>query len=152
MPPVADTAMPWDADVPDPTAALAAARQEHGDTFVVVSGTTTYVLVFSPEGVRNFYALPEDRASKGVADWLLLSRKLPGELFDGRRTLPHRLFDREHVASYLAQLDWAIDEQFEELGESGTIDVFASPAVSVTVSGWPVGREAAQPIGMSSTD
>jgi cytochrome P450 len=125
MPPVADMAMPWDAPVPDPVAALAGARREHGDTFAVVSGGKTYVFVFSPAGVRNFYDLPEELASKGVADWLLLSRKLPPELFDGRRTLPHQLFDRDHVASYLAQLDWAIDAQFAELGDEGVVDVFA---------------------------
>jgi len=124
MPPVAAMAMPWDADVPDPTTALAAARSEHGDTFAIVSGKTTYLFVFSPEGVRSFYALPEERASKGVADWLLLSRKLPSELFEGRRTLPHELFDRERVVSYLAQLDWAIDEQCAEMGATGTIDLF----------------------------
>ena len=34
-----------------------------------------------------FYALPEDRASKGVADWRMLRRKFPDEVFVGRRTL-----------------------------------------------------------------
>jgi cytochrome P450 len=124
MPPVATTALPWDADVPDPVAALRLARDSCGDTFAVVSGATTYLFLFSPEGVRSFYALPEEHASKGVADWLLLSRKLPEELFDGRRTMPHALFDRDHVQAYLHELDWAVEAQFAELGDSGIVDVF----------------------------
>ncbi len=124
MPPVATTALPWDAEVPDPVAALRHARDSCGDTFAVVSGATTYLFLFSPEGVRSFYALPEEHASKGVADWLLLSRKLPEELFDGRRTMPHVLFDRDHVQSYLHQLDWAVDAQYAELGADGIVDVF----------------------------
>jgi cytochrome P450 len=117
--------MPWDADVLDPVASLTQARASCGDTFAVVSGATTYLFVFSPVGVRSFYALPEAAASKGVADWQMLSRKLPEELFDGRRTMPHELFDREHVQSYLHQLDWAIDAQCAELGDEGVLDVFA---------------------------
>jgi len=124
MPPVAATALPWDAEVPDPVAALRRARDSCGDTFAVVSGAKTYLFLFSPEGVRSLYALPEEYASKGVADWLLLSRKLPEELFDGRRTMPHALFDRDHVQSYLGQLDWAIEAQCAELGDEGVVDVF----------------------------
>jgi cytochrome P450 len=124
VPEVAATALPWDADVPDPVAALAAARAEHGDTFAVRSGGTTYLFLFSDAGVRSFYALPEEQASKGVADVTMLLRKLPDELFDGRRTLPHDLFDRDHVRSYLGLLDWAIDAQCDELGDDGTVDAF----------------------------
>jgi cytochrome P450 len=124
MPPLAATRLPWDAEVRDPVAALRAAREECGDTFAVVSGDTSYLFLFSPEGVRSFYALPEERASKGVADWALLGRKLPEEVLDGRRTMPHDLFDREHVQLYLRQLDWAIDAQCDELGDEGEVDVF----------------------------
>jgi cytochrome P450 len=122
---MAETAMPWDAEVLDPVASLTQARAACGDTFALVSGATTYLFLFSPAGVRSFYALPEAAASKGVADWQMLSRKLPEELFDGRRTMPHELFDREHVQSYLDQLDWAIDAQCAELGDEGVVDVFA---------------------------
>ncbi|HEY8060172.1 MAG TPA: cytochrome P450, partial [Acidimicrobiales bacterium] len=74
---------------------------------------------------RSFYALPEAAASKGVADWQMLLRKLPAELFDGRRTLPHDLFGREDVSSYLAALDGAVDDEFAALGAAGEVDVFA---------------------------
>ena len=109
----------------DVVATMAAARARWGDTFAVDSGGTEYLFCFSPAGVRSFYALPEAAASKGVADWQMLLRKLPAELFDGRRTLPHDLFGREDVSSYLAALDGAVDDEFAALGAAGEVDVFA---------------------------
>jgi cytochrome P450 len=125
MPPVADTALPWDRELADPVAALADARAIHGDTFVVEGPEQPTLFLLSPEGVRSFYDLPESDASKGVADWKMLVRKLPDELFDGRRTIMHELFGRDNVRTYLAQLDAAIDVAFDELGDDGTVDVFA---------------------------
>jgi cytochrome P450 len=118
-------ALPWDRPVPDVVAAMADARRRFGDTFVVDSGGVDHLFVFSPVGVRSFYALPEAEASKGVADWQMLLRKLPPELFDGRRTLPHDLFGREDVGTYLTALDGAIDDEFAALGDAGEVDVFA---------------------------
>ena len=69
MPAVATAVrLPWDAVVEDPVAALARARSLLGDTFVVDSGDDRYLFVFSPMGVSGFYALPEEKASKGMAD------------------------------------------------------------------------------------
>ena len=76
--------MPWDAPVPDPVTAIAAARAEHGDTFVVHGAGTEYLFLFSPAGVQSFYAVAEADASKGIADWQMLRRKLPDELFVDR--------------------------------------------------------------------
>ena len=123
-PPVADVALPWDETIADPVAALAGARARLGDTFVVPGPRQPTLFLFSPEGVRSFYALPEAEASKGVADWMMLSRKLPDELFLGRRTNIADLFGREDVAEYLAQLDAAIVVAFEELGDAGEVDLF----------------------------
>ena len=123
--PVADgVGLPWDVAVDDGVATIAAARARHGDTFVVESGGDHYLFTFSPAGVESFYALPEDVASKGLADYLVLTRKLPDELFVGRRTLPGSLFRRDDVSSYLANLDRALDATDDELGECGSIDVF----------------------------
>ncbi len=124
-PPLADVSLPWDEPVADVVAAFAHARDRHGDTFVVHSGEVPHLFLFSPAGVRSFYALPEAAASKGVADWQMLLRKLPAELFEGRRTLPHDLFGREEVSGYLAALDVAIDAEVAALGPEGEIDVFA---------------------------
>lgn len=124
-PPRADAALPWDAPVDDVVALLGGLRAELGDTFALTSGGTEHLFLFSPAGVRSFYALPEATASKGVADWQMLLRKLPPELFDGRRTLPHDLFGREEVGTYLDALDRAVDASFAELGDAGELEVFA---------------------------
>lgn len=126
MPPVADgVGLPWDVEVADPVATLAAVRERLGDTFVVDSGEDRYLFTFSARGVASFYALPEERASKGLADFRMLRRKLPDEIFLGRRTLPSELFRRDDVANYLANLLVALTATDDELGESGSVDVFA---------------------------
>jgi cytochrome P450 len=125
VPPYAEgTGLPWDVSVPDAVAAIAAARASHGDTFAVHSGQDHYLFTFSPTGVESFYGLPEEKASKGVADYLMLRRKLPDEIFDGRRLLPGTLFRRDDVAGYLANLDRALEQTTAELGSSGSLDVF----------------------------
>ena len=118
------TGLPWDVAVDDAVAAIAEARARLGDTFVVTSGADHYLFTFSPTGVESFYALPEEKASKGVADYLMLRRKLPDEIFDGRRILPAALFRRDDVASYLANLDLALEQTAAELGSQGHLDVF----------------------------
>ena len=87
-----------------------------GDTFIVDSGEDRYLFTFSPIGVARLYGLPEDRASKGIADWRMLRRKLPDELFAGRRTLPHQLFGRDDVAAYLRNVERAVDATIERVG------------------------------------
>ena len=54
----------------------------------------------------------------------MLRRKLPEELFDGRRTLPHDLFGRVDAVTYLAHMGRVLDATVVELGDSGTIDLF----------------------------
>ena len=117
--------LPWDAVVEDPVATLADARSRLGDTFVVDSGDERYLFVFSPMGVAAFYALPEEKASKGMADWRMLRRKLPDEVFVGRRVLPHQLFGREDVATYLRNVKLAIAAAADELGSEGEVDLFS---------------------------
>ena len=124
-PPCAEgTGLPWDVPVGDAVATIAAARARHGDTFVVQSGADHYLFTFSRAGVESFYALTEETASKGIADYLMLRRKLPDEIFVGRRTLPNTLFRRDDVASYLANLDRALEQTSAELGPAGSADVF----------------------------
>ena len=124
-PPVAEgTGLPWDVSVDDAVAAIAAARARQGDTFAVHSGNDHYLFTFSPTGVESFYGLPEGKASKAVADYLMLRRKLPDEIFNGRRILPTSLFRRGDVASYLTNLDRALDHTMTELGSDGVVDLF----------------------------
>jgi cytochrome P450 len=125
-PPAAAITFPWDDPAaPDPVEALAAARAELGDTFVVDSGADRYLFVFSPLALSNFYAVAERVASKGLADYRMLLRKLPDELFLGRRTYAHDLFGAQEVEGYLDHLDLAVERQLTELGEAGTFDAFA---------------------------
>lgn len=124
--PTADgVGLPWDVAVDDAVAAIAEARERCGDTFLVESGGGNYLFTFSATGVESFYALLEDSASKGVADFMMLRRKLPDEIFAGRRLLPGSLFRRDDVTSYLANLDRALDATETELADRGSVDVFA---------------------------
>lgn len=125
MPPIAvGVGLPWDVPVEDPVAALNETRLRLGDTFIVDSSEDRYLFIFSPAGVKAFYALPEDRASKGVADWRMLRRKLPDSVFVGRRILPHQLFGRDDVADYLANVERALSMTTSELGETTETEVF----------------------------
>jgi cytochrome P450 len=123
-PPRADASLPWDAPVVDAVAEVARARAEVGDTFVLDGGERPHLFLFSPAGVQSFYALPEAEASKGVADWQMLRRKLPDELFVGRRTFPHDAFGRDDVARYLAALDTALDVALDEVDAAVEVEVF----------------------------
>jgi cytochrome P450 len=124
-PPRAALALPWDdPDATDPVGALTRARAELGDTFDIVSGRDRYLFLFSPAALRALYALPEPDACKGVADYRMLVRKLPEELFSGVRTLAHDLFGAEDVETYLGHVDHGLTLELAELGDAGTIDAF----------------------------
>ncbi len=125
-PPFAEgTGLPWDVEVTgDAVAAIGSARRQHGDTFAIRSGGDNYLFTFSPTGVESFYALPEELASKGVADFSMLRRKLPDDIFTGRRILPGTLFRRDDVATYLANLRLALEQTVAELGPTGSVDAF----------------------------
>jgi cytochrome P450 len=125
MPPIAQVTLPWhDPDAAAPAEALAAARAALGDTFVVRSGGETTLFVFSPEALAALYELPEREASKGLADYTMLVRKLPDELFAGPRTFAHDLFGASEVESYLGHLDHALDIELGMLAEQGTFEIF----------------------------
>ncbi|MEZ5168982.1 MAG: hypothetical protein R2695_21750 [Acidimicrobiales bacterium] len=123
-PPIGRAKLPWDAVVADPVAAIAADRAELGDTFALRSGEQTYLFVFSPDGVRMFYELPEGVASKGIADMRMLARKVPVDLFADRRTIPHDMFTRELAAAYLDEVAAALATEVDELGDEGSVAVF----------------------------
>ncbi len=124
MPPMADCVLPWEGTVDDTVAAIAGARAECGDTFAVDSGQDRYLFLFSPEGLRAFYAVPERQASKGVADVKMLLRKLPEELFYGRRMTPLELFDRLSVSDFLGTLDETISRHVSVLTSGDEVELF----------------------------
>ena len=129
MPPIVSGALPWVGAgrelVRDPTEFFTDCRARHGDTFVVDAFGYRLFCLFSPLGVRNLWRLPEEDASKALADLTLLSHKVPIELFEGRRTLPHDLFARDDVEVYLAHLHKAVDVELSALGASGSLELFA---------------------------
>jgi len=73
--------------------------------------------LFSPEGVRRLYALPEEEASFVLATFtLVFKHKIPLEQATGRRIRPHDLFGGQEVEGYLADLENAVARQLAALG------------------------------------
>lgn len=131
----------------NPTAFLRAQRERLGDTFLLRVAGFDLFCVFGPVGLRSLYALPEDEASFGQATRTLLGLKLPPELQAGDLAVFQHLFNRERMDAYLAHIDAALDDTLDELGTSGTFDVFATAKRIVHRIGFRcwAGREAAQP-------
>ncbi len=129
MPPVASGRWPLIGSAPAllrrPTQFLLRERATHGDTFVVDVFGYRLFFVFSAEGVRSLYALPEEQASFGIATYTLVFRhKIPLELAMGRRNRPHDLFGNQEVEGYLAHLERAVEGELGELGPSGRFEAF----------------------------
>ena len=108
----------------DPVAFLEECRVSLGDTFRVRLFSHEILFVFSPEGVRNLWATPERELSKGFADYEMIRAKVPDELFDGRKTLPHSLFSRDDVEGYLENVQEAVGAEFDRLGDAGEFELF----------------------------
>lgn len=127
-PPRAPGRLPWVGSgfalLRDPTAFLAKARSRLGDTFVVDAFGYRMFCVFSPDGVRSLYALPEHQGSFGLASYTLLRLKVPEQLFSGLRNGPHTMFKSDDVDRYLANLQRAVDVELEVLGASGEVELF----------------------------
>lgn len=128
-PPQAPGRLPWVGAglglLRDPTAFFQRCRERLGDTFAVDAFGYRLLCVFSPEGVKQLWALPEAEASKGAADFALLSHKVPRALFAGRRTFPHGLFGQEEMEVYLANLREAVEIELRGLGQAGSFEIFA---------------------------
>ncbi|MBY0275452.1 cytochrome P450 [Candidatus Binatia bacterium] len=151
MPPRAPGALPWIGSglrlLRDPTAFFADTRRALGDTYVVDAFGFRLFCVFSAAGVRSLYALPESRASFGLATYNLLKLKIPGELFAGRRVGPRNLFAGEDVERYVVNLEEAMRREVEQLGASGSFEVFAEMrrvGHRLGLASW-IGNEAAAP-------
>src|SRR5262245_39165329 len=151
MPPRPANPLPWLGAglglLRDPARFFTETRGRLGDTFVVDAFGYRLFSVFSPAGVRSLYALPEQLASKGLADVALLAHKLPGELLRERRARPHDLFGGEEVESYLTAVEDAVDRQLAELDADGTLDAFRFAhrlGQRIGLACW-AGREASSP-------
>ncbi len=109
----------------DPTAHLRRRRAAWGDTFVVDVAGHRLLCLFSPEGIRSLYGFAENNASFGLATFELIRRKVPDELFVGRRNTPHDLFGRQETERYLGSLEQAVAIEINALGPHGHFEVFA---------------------------
>jgi cytochrome P450 len=109
----------------DPTAYLRRRREALGDTFIVDAAGRRLLCVFSPEGIRGLYGFPEHEASFGLATFELIRRKVPDELFAGRRNTPHDLFGRQETERYLGSLEEAMAIEIDALGNQGRFEIFA---------------------------
>ena len=110
LPPVAGPSLPWVGAglslLRDPTAFLARSRARLGDTFLVDAFGWRLFCLFSPEGVRALYALPEQQASFGLATFNLVFRhKAPLELVNPSRGTSARStsFDESHEIANRAE-------------------------------------------------
>jgi len=108
----------------DPSACFARCRRDLGDTFRIDAFGRRLLCFFSPQGVRELWALPESEASNGLADFALLRHKVPVDLFAGRRTRPHELFSGDDVAHYLRQCERVVAQQLAELRDGDEIELF----------------------------
>jgi cytochrome P450 len=109
----------------DPTGHLRRQRAVLGDTFVVDVAGYRLLCLFSAEGIRSLYGFAEHQASFGLATFELIRRKVPDELFDGRRNTPHDLFGRQETERYLGNLEDAVAIEIDALGRHGSFEVFA---------------------------
>jgi len=108
-----------------PTDFLTRTRAALGDTFVVDVFGYRLFFVFSAEGVKRLYALPEHEASFGLATFtLVFKHKIPLELAMGRRNRPHDLFGSEEVEGYQGDLESAVAHELTAMGESGQFEAF----------------------------
>ncbi|HEY4333316.1 MAG TPA: hypothetical protein VGM78_12125 [Ilumatobacteraceae bacterium] len=129
LPAVIGGQLPWLGAAPgllrDPTGWFTRQRELHGDTFVVDALGHRFFVVFSPRGVESLYALPEHKASFGLATYTMIRNKVPDELFTDIRNPPHSLFGNQLVEGYLANLDQAMAAELDLLGDTGSFEVFA---------------------------
>jgi len=110
----------------DPSGFLRRQRESLGDTFLVDAFGYRLLFVFSPEGLRRFYELPEEEASFGLATYtFVFKHKVPLELVLGRRNRPHDLFGGSDVEFYLDALESSVGAELDALGAGGRFEIFA---------------------------
>jgi cytochrome P450 len=131
----------------NPTAFLSAQRAALGDVFLLDLLHFRLFFVFSPEGLRSLYELPEEIASFTEATRTLIGLKLPAEMLEGDMSLFRHLFTAERMDGFYAEMDAAARQAVEALDASGELEIFQHMKRLVHQLGlrcW-IGREAASP-------
>jgi cytochrome P450 len=109
----------------NPTEFLRRTRARVGDSFLLEAFGFRLFFLFSPEGLRSLYALPEKEASFTEATRTLIGFKLPPELLGGDMSMFHHLFGRDQLEGYRSQIAAAVEEELALLGEEGEFEIFA---------------------------
>ena len=150
-PPRVSGRIPWVgaglAFLANPTDFLGRTRARVGDSFLLELFGFRLFFLFSPEGLRSLYQLPEKEASFTEATRTLIGFKLPPELLAGDMAMFHHLFGRDALESYRSEIEAAVDEELAQLGRDGELEVFAHMKRLVHRLGFRcwAGREAASP-------
>ena len=130
-----------------PTQFLSAARETHGDTFLLEAFGFDLLMTFAPVGLRSLYRAPEAEASFTEATRTLIGFKVPDELLEGDMSMFRKLFARDQLPRYLDAVRDAVREDVAELGASGEFEIFERAKLLVHRVGFRcwIGREAATP-------
>jgi len=109
----------------NPTSYLNELRQEYGDTFLLDVFGFQLFCVFSNDALENFYKLPEEEASFGLATFDLMGFKTPSEVFmDAMPNLFYKLLTLKKVNSYIADIVEVVDLEMARLGDNGEFEIF----------------------------
>ena len=109
----------------NPTAYFSELREKYGDTFLVDVFGFQLFCVFSNTALENFYKLPEDQASFGLATFDLMGFKTPSEIFaDAMPNLFYKLLTLKQVNSYIADIIDVVELEIDRLGEAGEFEIF----------------------------
>ena len=109
----------------NPTAYLASLRERYGDTFLVDVFGFQLFLVFSPEGLKNFYQLEEEQASFGMATFDLIRFKTPLEiLVHTDPKLFYQLLLNKKMPAYIESIDRLVDLELQRWQTGSEIDIF----------------------------
>lgn len=109
----------------NPTAYFSELRDKYGDTFLVDVFGFQLFCVFSNTALENFYKLPEDQASFGLATFDLMGFKTPSEIFsDAMPDLFYKLLTLKQVNGYIADIVDVVGLEVGRLGEAGEFEIF----------------------------
>ena len=102
-----DAALPWDCELAEPVATLAAARAACGDTFVVDGPDRPTLFLFSPEGVRSLTLFGSTPGLKNSQAHTWLPRVAKEGL---RNFLAATIEDRFPHGHDAGHIEWFLDE------------------------------------------
>lgn len=122
-------------------------RKEVGDIFILEAFGLKLFFVFSPDGLKDFYSVPETEASFQQATRGFLGFKVPEELMAGTLNVILPVLNRNFQSSWLQIFNDTMDEEFNSHPGRFSFDIFKWTKKMVHKSGFRawIGEEAVQP-------